>query len=271
MNKKMFVFDLDGTLLNKKSEISSKNLEALKKAKQKGNILVAATGRNYLYAQLAIGEHWDLFNYYLGCNSGIIHNIPERIYSSNKNKIDFDFLQIIDEEVREERGTVQVSTMWNVFIGFYIEDKTSPIIKWHLKEKFFDPYPSIDEMQEKDKESIILISVHLDENKVRYYQQRWSEKYGDKFEFAITSRFNIDINPKGVNKLAGIKTIVEKENIEYDNVFVFGDTQNDIKGLEYYNNTYAMDNALPEVKNAAKYIIGDNDTNDIAKIVLKNI
>ena len=68
-----------------------------------------------------------------------------------------------------------------------------------------------------------------------------------------------------------MKEIVKIENILYDDVFVFGDSENDIKGLEYFNNTYAMENALPQAKQAAKHVIGSNNSKDIAKIVLKNI
>ena len=38
-----------------------------------------------------------------------------------------------------------------------------------------------------------------------------------------------------------------------------------------FNNTYAMENALPQAKQAAKHVIGSNNSKDIAKIVLKNI
>ena len=71
--------------------------------------------------------------------------------------------------------------------------------------------------------------------------------------------------------MSAIKEIVKLEEIKFDNVFVFGDSQNDIKGLEYYNNTYAMENALEETKKAAKNIIGSNDSNAIVKVVMKNI
>lgn len=269
--KKMFAFDLDGTLLNSEMELSKENIEALKEARKKGHVLVMATGRNYIYSQMPMKEHWGLFDYYIGCNGAIIHSIHERdVITYKDNKIPFDFVMDIIHEVRKIGGTVQVSTEWNVFVGYYFTD-VDTVIPTANKERFFDPYQSVFDMKEEDKASIIQISVHFKEHNVKKYWEKWNKEFGDVYELTITSKHNIDINLKDISKLSAMKEIVKIENILYDDVFVFGDSENDIKGLEYFNNTYAMENALPQAKQAAKHVIGSNNSKDIAKIVLKNI
>ena len=47
MNIKMFVSDLDGTLLNEKSEISQQTADAIKFAQNKGIKFVVASGRSW--------------------------------------------------------------------------------------------------------------------------------------------------------------------------------------------------------------------------------
>lgn len=270
MNRKLFSFDLDGTLLNSEGKLLKQNKDALILAKDKGHILVAATGRNYIYSQIPLKESWDLFDYFVGCNGAIVHEIKERKIISDFSKIPFQFVLDILYEIKEVGGTIQVSTEWNVFTDIYIDNYES-VIKSITKERLFDPFPSIFDMDEKEKDSIIQISIHLEEFNVRKYWNKWVSEFGDKYEFTITSKNNIDINVRNISKLNSIKEISLKENIPYSNVFVFGDSQNDMKALEYFNNSYAMKNALDEVKKIAKNIIGDNDSNDIAKIVLKNI
>ena len=44
--KKLFVFDLDGTLLNSQTKIDDANVKALMQAREKGHVLAIATGRN---------------------------------------------------------------------------------------------------------------------------------------------------------------------------------------------------------------------------------
>lgn len=266
----MFVFDLDGTLLNSKSEISEENLKALEKAKEKGHKLIIATGRNYIYTQLVVKNHWGLFDYYIGCNGAILNSIHERKFDIGEQKIDFDFVLKIIEKIKAIGGTIQVSTIWGVFTDFFIPDGVN-IISEQTKKTLFDPFPMVSEMSDEEKKSIIQISVHLEEHVVRKCWEEWEELYGNDYELTITSKRNIDINLKNISKLSRTKEIAKMENIDYENVFVFGDSQNDLKGLEYYNNTYAMENALEDVKKVAKNVIGNNDSKDIGKVVLKNI
>ncbi len=270
MSRKLFAFDLDGTLLNSDSQLSNENIKALKAAGDRGHILMMATGRNYIYSQLALKQHWGLFNYFVGCNGSIIHSIKERDLKSKNNKLSFDFVMEILDEIKSVGGTIQVSTEWEVFTDYLLPESVK-LLRDGIKERLFDPYPSVFEMSEENKKAIVQISVHFEEHNVRKMQQKWIEQYGDAYEFTITSKHNIDINLKDICKLNAIKEIVKLENIDYENVFVFGDTQNDIKGLEYYNNTYAMENGLPETKKAAKHVIGNNDSDAIAKVIFKNI
>ncbi len=269
-NKKLFAFDLDGTLLNSEQKLSKENIAALELAQSKGHILVITTGRNYIYSQFCLKESWGFFNYFAGCNGAIIHSINNRnLINPYRNKIDFSFVEQIINEIKDSSSTIQVSTEWEVFTDEWIKEGIQ-VISPKSKERFIDPFPSISAMTEDDKKSIVQISVHVEQFEIRKTRDAWEEKYPD-YEFTITSPNNIDINWKNINKLSAIKEICKLENIEYENVFVFGDSQNDIKGLNYYNNTYAMENALPEVKKIAKNIIGNNDSDAIAKVIIKNV
>ena len=48
MTKRIFAFDLDGTLTNSKKEISKNTKEMIIKLQQEGNIMVLASGRPLL-------------------------------------------------------------------------------------------------------------------------------------------------------------------------------------------------------------------------------
>lgn len=268
--QKLFVFDLDGTLLNSNSKIIEENIEALQKAKNKGHILTFATGRNYIFSRDVLNDYWDLFDYYIGCNGAILHYIFDRKYKNISKSIDLSIVDYLINYLKENGGGIQISTVWKIYSDVYItNDKQWFATKENIK--YFKQYPSPEQITDDEKKSIIQISVHLEENKVRKFKDEMINKYGNEYNLYITSKYNVDINISGLSKLKGIKHIVNKENISFENVYIFGDSQNDIEGLKYYNNTFAMGNAFDEVKKSAKFVIEDNNTNAIAKIVNKNI
>lgn len=54
--KKLFVLDLDGTLLNSDNQLSLANAKALKQAKAQGHFLGIATGRNFILSKNDLGS-----------------------------------------------------------------------------------------------------------------------------------------------------------------------------------------------------------------------
>ena len=75
---KMIVFDLDGTLLNSKKEVTNESKNYLRKLKQQGYILVVATGRIYSHALQALKD-FSFLNY-------IITDAGSSIYDLSTNK-----------------------------------------------------------------------------------------------------------------------------------------------------------------------------------------
>lgn len=68
MSKKVFAFDMDGTLLNSHDTIPDFTLEALKQAKAVGHVNAICTGRSY-FDIVEKRDIADVFDY-LVCNNG---------------------------------------------------------------------------------------------------------------------------------------------------------------------------------------------------------
>ena len=268
--KKLFVFDLDGTLLNSQTKIDDANVKALMQAREKGHVLAIATGRNYLFAKMVVQDHWNLFDYYLGCNAALFHDIKNKKYQQSSKNISYQLVTYIINKLETIGGGIQVSTIWNVYAKIFLVYDDQAFIDGS-KKAYFENWESPESMSEKERQLIVQVSLHVDHDVIKTVAQQLQEEFGQMYDITITSRVNIDINLKGLNKLFGIKAIAEKEAINPDYVYVFGDSQNDHPGLEFYKNTYAVENGLEETKKIAKNVIGSNDTDAIAKVVLKNI
>ena len=73
----------------------------------------------------------------------------------------------------------------------------------------------------------------------------------------------VEIFNKKVDKYNAIREIAEKENIEPQDIISFGDGLNDIEMIKRSGVGVAMGNALPEVKENAKFITLSNDEDGI--------
>lgn len=62
---------------------------------------------------------------------------------------------------------------------------------------------------------------------------------------------------------------IERYNIKREEVAVLGDGMNDYSMFREFPCSFAMDNAVPEIKKAAKYITASNDESGVAKAIDK--
>ncbi len=73
----------------------------------------------------------------------------------------------------------------------------------------------------------------------------------------------LEIVPKSVSKANAILQLKERLGIEY--IVAFGDGKNDIEMFEIADESYAVENAVDELKAIATGIIESNDSDGVAK------
>ena len=78
-----------------------------------------------------------------------------------------------------------------------------------------------------------------------------------------------DVLPKGVSKLTGFETLLERTGISPEEVLVFGDGENDIDILSKVPHSVAVANAIPEVKQVAKHHVGASADDGVAHALLE--
>ena len=77
-----------------------------------------------------------------------------------------------------------------------------------------------------------------------------------------------EITPKGCNKGDGLVEYCRKLNINHDDVYVVGDSGNDISMFNaFHEHSYCMAHAYPSVKKYAKHVI--TRVHKLGKLVLK--
>ena len=86
---------------------------------------------------------------------------------------------------------------------------------------------------------------------------------------AVSSSFvdNIEVTHMTAQKGIILAKVAQKMGIDKSEVMVLGDSFNDYSMFEVFEESVAMENAVPEIKKIAKYITDTNDNLGVAKAI----
>lgn len=268
MEKKIIFFDLDGTLISKNNKILEANILAIKKAIDNGVYVSLATGRS-LNMALPILEQLKLNAPIILVNGSVMYDTNTQeitTLSTPHSQITKDFY--VDYTVKNNT-TLVFTTSKDDYLYSVDDDQKALMIESHNLIDLSDK--SIDEVK---KIMSTLDIVHL--SLVKPLNKTIQETFDD-FAFLIennssnivtSSELYIDGDPIGISKLSGIQHVLKLLDINNkDNVYVFGDSDNDYLMINYFPNSIAMGNANKKIKQTAKYIIGNNTEPAIANFV----
>jgi len=252
----MFVFDLDGTLLNSQKIISKKNITAIKKLYDKGNKIVIATARpprsiDEKIKTLEI-EHDSI--YYNGAMIKFADGkfCKHEIENSILNEM-YEFLITKDNEAII---TIEENDKWYTFQEYDFEKAFSVTMgpEEILKELFLLKSPNK-----------ILINNYKSSKELKIM-------FGNKVNVIETDSGSlIQIMSKKASKETGIEDAAKKYNISKKDIYCFGDDHNDIGMFKYCGKSIAMGNAIQELKGIATFVTESNDEDGVAKFIQREI
>lgn len=257
-NIKLAAFDMDGTLLNEKKEITKNTEAALKELVNNGIKVAFITGRvfvspkcyaNSIGLKLPIAatngshvrdEEGNVI-YEAELNKDIVHKVLDLL----KGKDFYFHLYPIDGLITSEENSNNPSSFIKGRVPAGDEDKMRrEILKY-------------DELYNV-KDKIYKIIIITDNNEERLKFRRLLDEFGI---FNSSSwHNNIEITSKYGTKKYGIEALLKYYNIEWKDVAAFGDNENDLPMLKLAGHPFIMGNATDEIKKKSNAkIIGDND------------
>ncbi len=254
MDKKYIFLDLDGTIIDHKSNsVPLSTKKAIKKLQDNGHEVIISTGRP---VSLLYGIDKELnVNTYIASNGRIVFNKGIMIHNDYINK----------EVVKE---LVKVAYDNKIDIAF--ESDTDYVINSTFNESYKDfsdvfhlEYPKLSK------------NYHLNHDiyqMVFFYVKSDYKKYEEMFptlNFHYANEYGIDINEKGGMKEIGMKILVEAMNIDNEDIIAVGDGFNDISMIEYAHLGVAMGNSCDELKETADMVTDSVDNDGIYKLFKK--
>ncbi|MDO5561046.1 MAG: Cof-type HAD-IIB family hydrolase [Oscillospiraceae bacterium] len=265
MKYKIIFLDIDGTLTNSQKVITPKTKEALISIQKKGVIVAIASGRPDK-GVIPCAEELNLSEYggyILPYNGGKIINYKtkEKVYQNN---LTFDTVH----------EAYKLSKKYNVELITYDEDK---ILAETDNNKYLEIESRINKMDvlkvesvpDSLKEAPVKCLLLGDGDYMGSIEPEIKELIGHQANVFRSEPFFLEIMPKGIDKAASIRHLIEKLGIRREETMAFGDGYNDMSMLEYAGMGIAMSNGCDQTKAAADYICDSNDNDGIAQAIDK--
>ncbi|MGB9679828.1 MAG: HAD family hydrolase [Thermoanaerobacteraceae bacterium] len=261
---KLFVTDADGSLLDSKSQISERTIEAINKIISEGVIFTIATGRMHT-SILPYAEKLNINAPIISYNGALIKDVyTKKIYYYNPIQPEDAIFAI--------RLLKDCGYQINIYSDevLYVE-KITDRVKWYLS--FNDvTVNAVGNLEEFIKSTgtgtAKLYALNDLENPVTIQPDAYDE-IAKKLTISTSGGGHLEVNAKGVSKGNALKTLANMYNIKRDNVVAVGDNLNDLSMIEYAGLGVAMGNASELVKIKADYITKTNDEDGVADIIDK--
>lgn len=276
--KKLYITDLDGTLLGKPGELDKTGVDLLNTIIDKGVLISAATGRSLISAADILKD--------TKINLPIISNNGARI--SNLRDLKHVHSNFIDYTIAEEVLEILIEFECSPFINGEVKDKDILLFEEEIndgtklfidfrKEKNDPRLKNVKKYKGLNGVEVINFNIIDKTEKLENAKKVISEKYGEILDMHITfepaweSWGWLTISDSKSNKAEGIKQLISKFIKEDVEVTVFGDQLNDIHMFEYAHRAIAVENACKELKDIADVVIGPNTENSVLKFIEKEL
>lgn len=260
MQTKLICSDIDGTLLNKDRQLSSKTIEVIKDAAPMPFILISSRmpqAMEHLQEELEI-THLPLICY----NGGLIIDGEEVVHSTEINlditKALVDFCsgtEIHSSLYHGREWYVPEMDFWanresnNTKVNPVAQDSELTLSQWDSEGKGAHKIMCMGEPSELDA-----LVDYIENN------------YSDQIIGYRSKPTYLEISPKSISKKTSLETLLKLQYPEFglQNVMAFGDNYNDVDMLNAVGVGVAVENAIVEAKDAADHNTACNIDDGVA-------
>jgi hypothetical protein len=245
---KLFVTDLDGTLLNHHKHVDYRDIQYMNLANDQGVHICFASGRMNSELRVVMGQFERTF-YSIGQNGATVHTNDNTVLSSTLFRSDlpaklcrlskkYNFIEFVhsgnDSYYYTDRSGAAKPYESRLFMrGTPCEDLESVVADAAFQPSKFSYFGKIETLKEMQREV--------------------NELFKGEIETFISDKDCLDIMPLNVSKGVGLSVLLDHLGLQPEEVACIGDSFNDLPMFAIIPHNFAMAGSLPEVKEKAKY------------------
>lgn len=249
---------MDGTFLNSEHQVSPEFPEIYEELKKRNILFVPASGRQMLGITKYFGDKENEMAF-IAENGGYMIYKNEELFV---DKLEEQYVAEIINTIREISGaTVVVSGKKRA----YYETENQEFIDYIAQ--FYTGNQKLDDLTFALDDSIFKIAVYHPEGSEEHLYPALEKFQKYNLEVVVSGKYWLDIMNKDINKGNALEKLQKTLNITPKQTMVFGDYMNDIEMLKKAEYSYAMENAHPSVKEAAKFEAASNNNFGVLKTI----
>lgn len=267
----LYVTDLDGTLLNRESSLSAYTIETINALVRQGAAFTYATARSLVSASKA-ARGLELRHPIIAYN-GVLIIDPNSGEVVDRRVLFPDAV----EDVKAFLAKAGVSPfVYSIIDGTekvsWLTSKENDGVRYYISKRPGDPRfrPLEDESRLYEGAPFYFTCVGDREELLPVYEQ-----FKDDPRFTVSfqqelyrTEYWCELMPAGSTKANGILRL--KELLGAERIVSFGDNLNDLPMFRVSDECYAVENAVPELKDAATAVIPSNEDDGVAKWLLEH-
>ncbi len=246
MEKKLVLFDVDDTIIDHgapKSIIPEETTYAINALKEKGYCVGLATGRSFHHITYVM-KALDL-NTAVSFGGHLVTHQGEEIF---KQPIDRDESKRLIKKIFRTPFPMLAIDEKNIYIKDFFGRLRKELFRRENILEGEEPVTRLTPLKKLDTTPRDYLSMMI------FRQNMLDSADYQKLDFNAWGKKGFEVYAKGVSKLSGIQFLANHLEIPMNQVYVFGDSYNDLHMLKHIENSVAVGNGVKEAKEVASYV-----------------
>ena len=285
---KLIAVDLDGTMLNSYGEVTENTRRVIKQTIQKGTEVIIASGRS-IDSIKTIAKDIGSKKYMIAGNGAVVYDIendkiiyekyiPQKraidiikmceensiyynVYTNKSiiaNSLRYNVLYYYKENIKKEDSKKTHITLVEDILKYVKEMQDEKIMKIFICDSTKSVFNSIIKKFDDVEDLEVLDVSHMSRKIIKHGTTEVPIEY-----------YYTEISMRNVDKWYAIEYLIDKLNIDKNEVMTIGDNMNDKKMIEEAGLGIVMKGSTPVVTEIADFVTDDNNNEGVAKAIEK--
>lgn len=251
---RLVVTDMDGTLLSSDAQVPKGLADLVAQMRERGVVFCPASGRQLANIRASLGEIAD--GPVIAENGTFVVDGEQEI---SRQLVERDVVRRIIEHSRQlsEQGRGgEVGAVVATPFAAYTDIADPEFLR--VTDQYYTSRELVPDLLDLPLDDVIKVAVYDFVDAERLSAPLLAEA-APEVQTVVSGKHWTDLMPVGANKGAALAKLQERLGITPDQTAVFGDYLNDLELMDHAELSFAMANAHPQVKAAARYEAPSND------------